>query len=101
MDMTINKCLGALAMFAWSLFVHAQGNSAALVPEPQEKYTDTCKTEVLKFEKNIAFIRSSLGNAAAAKLREKLSIFQSRYEPEGQCSCESLLSVLILLKPEV
>jgi hypothetical protein len=29
------------------------------------------------------------------------SIFHSRYEPEGQCSCELLPGVLILLKPEV
>jgi ABC-type nickel/cobalt efflux system permease component RcnA len=29
------------------------------------------------------------------------SIFQSRYEPEGPCSCELLPGVLILLKPEV
>ncbi len=31
----------------------------------------------------------------------KGSIFQSRYEPEGQCSCELLPGVSILLKPEV
>jgi hypothetical protein len=30
-----------------------------------------------------------------------MSIFQSRYEPEGQCSRELLTGVLILLKPEV
>ncbi len=33
--------------------------------------------------------------------RQDNSIFQSRYEPEGPCSCELLPGVLILLKPEV
>ena len=72
MELSNGRWLGALLIAAWGLCAQAQGNSAALVPEPQEKDTDTCKAEVLKFEKNIAFIRSSLGNASAAKLREKL-----------------------------
>ena len=42
--------------------------------------------------------RDGLSRWASASLQ---SIFQSRYEPEGPCSCELLPGVLILLKPEV
>lgn len=57
---------GAVLMpLAW-----AQGNSAALTPPPTAP--DPCRTEVLKFEQTIAFVRQSQGNQAGKELKEKL-----------------------------
>ncbi|MGQ0712006.1 MAG: hypothetical protein ACT4NV_19930 [Rhodoferax sp.] len=68
--------LCSLWLAAWALAGHAapataSGDSGA-ANLPVSASTQACRSEVLKFEETVAFVRQSQGNDAARTLREKL-----------------------------